>query len=142
MPKGSGAEYPMGTMPFLVLIAGFAFALYALIYGLGTLTLVSYVSITAIVTGAVGILWWLVAMKSPAWRMGTQASLVLVVLALFTFFAVAPKVDSALPFQIMPLEVVNGTVVGGSINVTVILAILVVAVVSAFLSGRKIRDLL
>ena len=79
-------------------------------------------------------------MRSPQWRMGTQASLVLFVLAFVSFFAIAPQVESKLPFQIMPLEVVNGQVISGSLDIMVVLVLLLVAVVGGFLFGRKIIE--
>ena len=133
------AQFAMGTMPFLIILALLAFCLFALVNGLGASELLTYVSITAVLVGGVGLLWWRIAFKSPQWRMGTQASMVLVVLAFISFFIIAPKIEGMIPsslrFQLVPLLALTGQtsqVTGMSLSIIGIAGLLFVGVIVAF----------
>ena len=133
------AQFAMGMLPFLIILSMLSFALYAMIYGLGANQLAIYVGITAIIVAVIGLVWRRLAYKSPQWRMGSQASIVLFVVAFLTFFVIAPKIQSMLPtFQVVPLLALGGfdassPIVQNSLSMSALLILLLVGTVIVFL---------
>lgn len=131
----------IGVGPFIIVLFLLVTSLYALFGGMGATALVTSLCVSAVSAALVYVVWRAAAMRNPLFMMGegVGSTVVLFVVAFLSFFFLAPYLHDNFGLQVVPLEVVGGQVVGGSIGLAWFLIIVLVTCVGVAYMTRKRR---
>ena len=131
----------IGVGPFSIILVLLVASMYALLTGMGSQNFIATLAITAILVGLLWVIWNRLSTRVGGWAVGGggQMTMVLLVIAIVSFFFIAPYIKTSLNIQVLPLawDPTTGAYLSGSMDVVWLLGLMLVTVIGIFLASER-----